>query len=143
PRGERMRMRTRLALLALPALLACSKKPQPPGATPAPTLATLAGQGYTVQVAASPFRIQVLDASGALKLETAGGPMATYNIPTYETQIVPGWDGYRANERPWVTATSGTLSADAHTATVQLQAEGKAFTVTVTADGPRVRIRQG
>jgi alpha-D-xyloside xylohydrolase len=126
------------ALLLASLALSCSGKSGPP------TDATLNGAGYTVHITASPFALRIVDASGAAKLETSQGPKATLDAHTYETQLIPGWDGYRSHEGPWTVATQGSITAlDAGTVTLSLPADnGVTFNVTVSVDGPRVHYAQ-
>jgi alpha-glucosidase (family GH31 glycosyl hydrolase) len=138
-------MRTQTATatwMGLLVLLGCSKKPPAP---PPATSTTLQGYGYSVKVSASPFSIQVLDPLGKVKLETVAGdgPRITQDAHSYYAQILPGWDGYQSNERPWTVANTGTLqSFDDHSATLRLQQGNTHFTVTVSVDGTRVHYQQ-
>lgn len=120
-------------------LLLCACPPARPSAS-----TTLSGDGFTVQVSAQPFSMRVVGNDSVLRLETAGGPRATFDAHAYEAQIIPGWDGYRSNERPWKQPLTGTLeSFDATHATLKLVDEGGVtFTVKLSTNGSRVRYEQ-
>ena len=130
-------MRRRWLTLLIIALAACSSKP------PAPvTSATLVGTGFSVVVVADPFSVKILDLKGVAKLSTASGPRFTFDEHVFEAQIIPGWDGYVAHERPWTELTHGVLSTfDAHSATVTLTGT-QTITVTISIEGALVRYRQ-
>ncbi len=126
------------AVLAVAASVACA--PQRP-----PTEATLAGDGFTVHVAAAPFSLQILDSAGHVKLETAAqGAEATFDAHTYEDQLIPGWDGYRSHEGPWTVAAWGSFdSIDAGAVTLTVAADGgTTFEVSLSVDGTRVHYAQ-
>src|SRR4051812_30045041 len=93
--------------LGLPFLviLACS----PQAAPPPPTSATISGAGFTVQLEADPFSLQLRDAAGKTTLSTASGPRFTFDEHAYQAQVLPGWDGYASHERPWNELTHGVL----------------------------------
>ncbi len=129
-------MRATPFLLSLLLLTGCPKKPV------APTEATLQGSGFSVHVVASPFAVSIVSADGTHRLDTQGGPRFTFDEHTYETQLVPGWDGYRSHERPWTTVTDGQLvGADASSATVTFATATSPVTVVISVDGTTVRYR--
>jgi hypothetical protein len=128
----------RCVLRRLSVLLFLCGCPRAPG-----TEATLHGTGFTVQVAAAPFSLTITGDDGATRLSTASAPRFTFDEHVYETQLLPGWDGYKSHERPWVDFGSATLDAsDATSATLTFKSEERTVTVNVTVDGHQVRYRQ-
>ena len=126
----------RLILLTAVVLSACPK-PTPPNSV------TLKGDGFTAQVTANPFSFKVLGTDGTARLETSGGARVTFDAHTYEAQIVPGWDGYRSNERPWRNLTTGTIeSSDATSVTLKLTDDLGMIEVKLRTDGTRLRYEQ-
>ena len=124
-------------ILITAALLCGCPKPTPPNTV------TLQGDGFTARVTASPFSFKVTGADGVTRLETSGGPQVTFDGHTYEAQIVPGWDGYRSNERPWRNLTSGTIeSSDATSATLKLTDDSGVIEVKLRTQGTRLRYEQ-
>lgn len=123
----------------LPLLLLLAACPAPSTST-----ATLRGEGFVVSVSATPFSLRVLGDDGVVRLETAGGSRATFDAFGVEPQLVPGWDGYRARERPWLQPLQATLETVEQTR-VTLRAvdpSGAVFRVTVSVEGSRVRYAQ-
>jgi sulfoquinovosidase len=101
---------TRLVLgfasaLALAPALACGDAEAPPSAT-----VELASDGARVRVALQPFAVVIEDPSGKEVLRTLsgsgqgpyGGPAITRDDAPDSIKVIPGWDGYEADERPWV-----------------------------------------
>jgi alpha-glucosidase (family GH31 glycosyl hydrolase) len=131
-------------LLSALGLTACSSSPPPP------PLVIGSGEA-TVEITLAPFELRILDAGGKAVLSTAqgdgtgayGGPAATVDQPTLGTKILPGWDGYLANEAPWRRATEAKVrETRSDGATLELSDEGKGLflTLDVSVKGPRVRI---
>ena len=126
----------RLTLIIAAVFCGCPK-PTPPNTV------TLQGDGFTARVTAAPFSVKVTGTDGVTRLETSGGPQVTFDGHTYEAQIVPGWDGYRSNERPWRNLTSGTIeSSDATSATLKLTDDSGVIEVKLRIQGTRLRYEQ-
>ena len=126
------------AILSLFAALLCAC-PKPPPVT----AVTLQGDGFTARVTSAPFSVKVIGADGTTRLETTGGAQVTFDAHTYEAQLVPGWDGYRSNERPWRHLVTGTIEAsDATSVTLKLTDDSGVVTVTLRTDGTRLRYEQ-
>lgn len=123
-----------LLLCFLVFAVGCEKKPV--------TATTLKGEGFTAIVNAAPFSLTLKATDGRTLLESAGGPQLTLDSHTYEAQIVPGWDGYKSNERPWRQALTGTLERfDDTSATLRLTDDTLVVTVTLQVDGTRLKYR--
>jgi sulfoquinovosidase len=123
-------------LFVFVAVFSCGK-PKPPNEI------SLKGDTYSVRIVADPFLIQVVDASGQIKLQTAQGPAVTFVERTFEAQLVPGWDDLKTVERPWTTATQATIeSFDEHAATLKLSAGNAVFHVKISTDKSRIRYEQ-
>lgn len=102
-----------------------------------------------VDVTLEPFAFAVRTPDGrALLSSLSGGEDAAYggfaptvDRPSYESQIVPGWDGYRAKEDPWRRGGKVELVArDATKAEVTWPLEGARVRVRLSVDGARVRV---
>ncbi|MBK8996895.1 MAG: hypothetical protein IPM35_14260 [Myxococcales bacterium] len=109
----------------------------------------LVSEGASVQVRLSPFSLELRDADGKTVLETTrgegsdgyGGPAATLDTPDFIAQSLPGWDGYRANEEPWRSATRATLRESGESwALLDLEGDGARLTLRVSVEGARVRL---
>lgn len=105
-----------------------------------------------IDVTLEPFSFVVRSATGAPLLtsvpggaaESAYGAFApTLDRPTYEDQIVPGWDGYRAGDGAWVhpgAKAARLVSKSATRAEVAWDIDGATVRVTLSVDGARVRV---
>ena len=132
-------MRARLAL-AVPLFwlsLACDDERLDPGLT-------LASDGASVQLRLSPFGFEIHDGDGTVVLASTrgggayGSPAATLDDPEFVNQVLPGWDGYRANEGAWQNGTRATVrEATEHSAVLDLEG-GMVFSASV--EGSRVRL---
>lgn len=69
---------------------------------------TLKGKDLSVYFSANPFRLEV-EGKGGKRLLAGSRLLATHDRPDSVSQILPGWDDYRANEAPWRTATRGRM----------------------------------
>lgn len=110
-----------------------------------PNTFTLSSSAAKVDVTVEPFSFVVRSASGDAVLSSlpgeAGGFAPTLDRPTYESQIVPGWDDYRAGDGAWVRGGKVRLLArDATSAQVAWDLEGATVVVKLSLDGARVRI---
>lgn len=114
-----------------------------------PNTFTLKSEGATVDVTVEPFAFVVRAPDGHVVLTSKSGAdatgygafTATVDRPTYEDQIVPGWDGYRAKEDPWALTGKATLvSKTDTTAEVSWPIDGATVHVTLSVDGARVRV---
>lgn len=109
----------------------------------APTSARLTGDGFTVDVVAAPFSLKAVGADGVTRLELKHGPRVTLDTFVIESQLVPGWDGYRARERPWRTFDTGVIEAsDAKSVTLSFKDALGAVSLVLKVDGSRVRWEQ-
>jgi alpha-glucosidase (family GH31 glycosyl hydrolase) len=72
-----------------------------------------------VEVTLDPFTIVIRDAKGSEILRTLtggsgdpyGAPAATHDDGTDATKVLPGWDGYAPDERPWTHGAKATLAS--------------------------------
>lgn len=106
----------------------------------------LASADARVSIELSPFVLRVQDAQGRDVLVTLpgdgpspyGAPATTLDRPHYLSQILSGWDGYRAIEAPWTRAGIATLRAQT-TTTASL--DSGSIRLDVSINGPRVRLQ--
>jgi alpha-glucosidase len=116
-----------------------------------PSQVYLSSDQAQVWIVLDPFQVHVEDASGNDILVTLGGgasdpygsPSATLDSPTYQGQILPGWDGYVDGSPAWPHVTSAKLlhhSGDA--ASVLLATGDYPTTIAITLDGPKVTWEQ-
>lgn len=114
-----------------------------------PNTFTLRSAEATVDVTVEPFAFVVKAPDGAALLSSLpGGDASAYGAfaptvdrPSFESQIVPGWDGYRAKEDPWARGGKATLvSKTDTTAEVEWPVPGATVRVTLAVDGARVRV---
>ncbi|HSO36502.1 MAG TPA: TIM-barrel domain-containing protein [Labilithrix sp.] len=145
-------MRFRLApwLLALAVLApnaACDDDDAP--SAPPVTLRPAAPGAPGVSVALDPFEIRVLDGNGAELLRTLtrgdagpyGGPGATRDDGLDNVKVIPGWDGFLADEKPWTHPRTGRLLARSDTtASFALDAETGQIVIDIAIDGAKVTI---
>lgn len=109
----------------------------------APEPVRLKGEGFTVELVAAPFSMKIVGVDGVTRLETRHGPRVTLDTFVIESQLVPGWDGYRPRERPWRVFDKGVLEAsDAHDATLSFKDELGSVRLKLHAEGPRLRWEQ-
>src|SRR4051812_18584270 len=93
-------------LAALAPAAACAEDPTKP-----PDVALASGDA-TVRVSLEPFAIEILDAKGASVLRTVSGsdgdaygsPAATRDEGVDNVKVIPGWDGFVPEEKPWAHA---------------------------------------
>jgi len=75
------------------------------------------GDPAWVELQANPFLLTIRDARNTILLQTLedagttpyGTPAVTVDAWEEVTQVIPGWDGYRAHEDPWERATTAVL----------------------------------
>ena len=103
---------------------------------------TISQAGISVEVATEPFAIAVRNAQGDPVLQVYEGEgaygvvAATVDEPSFEPQIVPGWDGYRAREGAYVTAGRAELAeTEEDRVTVRFAGELSASMTIRVADG--------
>ncbi len=110
----------------------------------------LDGDQASVSVTLSPFELRVRDGKKNTILRTLssggsdayGTPAATRDDGPDGTRILPGWDGYYPEERPWSRATEGRLlSRTDRSASFELPASGGRVVIDVTVEGASVRMR--
>lgn len=110
-------------------------------APPPPNELSLTSPLARVDVVVKPFSFVVRGADGAAVLTSSGAPRATVDTPTWEAQIVPGWDDYRAGEAPWTSAGDAKLVSHSATEAVLEFPLGDGTTrLTLKLDGARVRV---
>ena len=141
--------RTRLTplvflLVALAPSLACEDRAGPSGAP-----VVLAGSGASVRVTLEPFEIRILDPRGAEVLRTLtagaddayGSPGATRDDGIDNVKVIPGWDAFVPDEKPWTHPRAGKLlSRTATSASFELGSERGTLAIDVTVDGAKVSI---
>jgi alpha-glucosidase len=102
-----------------------------------------------VEVTLEPFAFVVHGADGTPLLrslpggdEGALGSFAgTTDAPTYVSHVVPGWDGYTANEGPWRRGGAVTvLESSATSLVVRWPVDDGEGRLRLSVDGPRVRV---
>ncbi|NUP10613.1 MAG: glycoside hydrolase family 31 protein [Polyangiaceae bacterium] len=101
-----------------------------------------------VVIALAPFEMTIFDIDGNVVLETLTGDQEAYGAPSATVDdwgevptLLPGYDGYRANEAPWRRATRAAVqSASDNQIVLALDADGIAMTLDVSVEGPRVRV---
>ncbi len=87
-------------------------------AKPTPPPIVLANDRVRVEIALAPLRLSVQDSAGNVVLTSLGGATpdgyapiaATVDAPAFAARVLPGWDGYAANEAPWRTSTTATAT---------------------------------
>ena len=146
-------MRFRLApfVLALAALAsplpACDEDGDP--AAPPVELRGDGAAAANVRVALDPFEIKILDARGGEVLRTLtrgdagpyGGPGATRDEGLDNVKVIPGWDGFVVDEKPWTHPRAGKLLTRSGTsASFELGAEKGSITIDIVIEGPKVTI---
>ncbi|MEW5848786.1 MAG: TIM-barrel domain-containing protein [Myxococcota bacterium] len=132
-------------VVLLPLVVAC-----PPQTQPQPENNFTLNSGVAgVRVQLSPFELVVVDGAGNARLRTLSGggttpygtPAATLDRFTVESALIPGWDGYKANEDPWQRTTEATArSRSDNAATLELKLSDGVLLVDVAVDGPRVKL---
>ena len=100
--------------------------------------------GVVVMVTARPFEVVVRRQSDeVLRLADGEGAYAALaaavDEPTFVSQLVPGWDGYRANEGPYIAASDAVLERPSPDAvTIRFQS-GLAASLTIRHTTERIR----
>lgn len=111
-----------------------------------PTVVHLGDGEVKARVELDPFSIVVMrDGRQVLHTLTepegsAAAPGATVDSPTYESLLLPGWDGYRAKEGAWVRGLRATLKETRApaSATLEVVGDGVVFTLDVSVTGDAV-----
>lgn len=103
-----------------------------------------------MSVSLEPFEIRVLDAAGREVLRTLpgggetayGAVAATRDDGADAIKIIPGWDGYRPEERSWTHGASArVVSKTESAASFDLTASGGMIHVDVAIEGAKVTIK--
>lgn len=148
-----MRLRSLVALSALVALspaLACEDDDTDVSGGAAPSI-DVGSDAAKVHVALDPFELAILDPRGNEVLRTMkggdadpyGAPAATRDDGLDNVKVIPGWDGYEPDEKPWVHGTKGKVLARTDTsASIELAAgaSGGTIVLDVAVDGPKVSL---
>ena len=109
----------------------------------------LTGGPASVSVRLDPFEIRILDAKGAEVLRTLtggatdpyGAPGATRDDGIDNVKVIPGWDGFVSDEKPWSHASDAKLlSRTDSSASFQLSAGAGSIDIDVTLAGAKVTI---
>jgi len=107
------------------------------------------GAGASVQVALDPFEIRILDAKGAEVLRTLtrgdvgayGSPGATRDDGVDNVKVIPGWDAFVVDEKPWTHPHTGKLVTRTETsASFELAAPTGSIGIEISVEGPKVTI---
>lgn len=103
-----------------------------------------------VTVHLDPFRLTISDANGKEVLRTLeggaldpyGAPGATRDEGLDNIKVIPGWDGYEADEKGWSHGAKGkVVSRTDRAASFDLDAPGGHVVLDVTLDGAKVSIK--
>lgn len=111
----------------------------------------LRGPEVSVRVGLEPFSIAIRNAAGREVLRTLsgggdgdgyGGPAATHDDGRDAITVIPGWDGYRAEERDWQHGTKAkVVGADATHGAFEIGTGPGSITVEIAIEGTKVRIK--
>jgi alpha-glucosidase (family GH31 glycosyl hydrolase) len=145
------------AIVALAPSAACDDDTQVPAAPTPPV--EVKGEGARVAVTLDPFELVIADARGNEVLRTMkggdgspyGAPAATHDDGLDNVKVIPGWDGYAPDERPWTHGAKATVvaktdasasfelvsggTADRRTIVLDVLVEGSKVSLSVTAKG--------
>ena len=144
-------MRLRLAplafaLLAVVPSAACDEDTE---AGPPVVLGGGAGGPASVSVRLDPFEIRILDARGAEVLRTLtgggadayGAPGATRDDGLDNVKVIPGWDGFVSDEKPWSHPSGAKLLARTDSsASFELAAGAGTINLDITLAGAKVTL---
>jgi alpha-glucosidase (family GH31 glycosyl hydrolase) len=109
----------------------------------------LAGGAASVSVQLDPFEIRVLGANGSEVLRTLtgggadayGAPGATRDDGIDNVKVIPGWDGFVPDEKPWSHPSGAKLlSRTDTTASFELAAGAGTLNIDITLAGSKVTI---
>jgi len=118
-------------------------------AAPAPPPVELRSADAAVSVSLEPFVVRILDGKGTEVLRTLeGGETGPYGSATAtrddgldNVKVIPGWDGFVPEERPWAHAANATLLArTATSASFELRAGSGTIVVDVALEGAKVTL---
>jgi sulfoquinovosidase len=107
------------------------------------------GGPASVRVNLDPFEIKILDAQGKEVLRTLtygdadayGGPGATRDDGVDNVKVIPGWDAFVPDEKPWTHPSVGKLVSRTDTsASFELAAERGSILIDIAIAGPKVTI---
>lgn len=103
-----------------------------------------------LRVDLDPFRLTIFDANGKAVLRTLeggagdpyGAPGATRDEGLDNIKVIPGWDGYEADEKPWSHGAKGKVTARTErSVSVDLEAPGGHVLLEIALDGAKVSIK--
>ena len=112
-------------------------------------LVELRGTEASVRITLAPFQLAIVDAKGIVTLATVpasednryGTPGATRDEGLDNVKVLPGWDGFVPEEKPWTHPPSAELIARSETgASFALASEGGTVIVDVRLEGAKVSI---
>ncbi len=131
-------------MVALAPSYACHDDDPPP-----PVLVGAAGAPAQVKVTTDPFAIAILDSKGHTVLSTMtggsgdpyGAPAVTHDNGEDSTKVLPGWDGFSPDERPWTHGAKASLASRTETsAAFDLAVSGGTMRLEITLDGAKVKL---
>ena len=102
-----------------------------------------------VDITLLPFRITIRDHAGTEVLRTLsggdvdpyGGPGATRDDAVDNVKVIPGWDSFVPEEKPWTHPSIATVvTKSERAATFRFEERGGVVLVDVTVDGAKVTI---
>lgn len=133
-------------------MLACviAASPACDGDEDPPPPVELRGDGARASIGLAPFQIRILDPGGreVLRTLTGGGrdaygaPAATRDDGADNIRIIPGWDGYVAEERAWAHGSKARTIAKTDTsASFELDAGSGKLVIDVAIEGAKVKLK--
>jgi alpha-glucosidase (family GH31 glycosyl hydrolase) len=141
---------SKTCVLALVFACAAFASPACDDDTEIPPPVELRGDGARAKIGLVPFQISILDGSGkeVLRTLTGGGrdaygaPAATRDDGLDNIKIIPGWDGYLPDERPWAHGARARLVArtDA-SASFELDVGAGKLAIDVAIEGAKVKLK--
>lgn len=141
----RFRLTPLVFLVAALAPSAACDDDDPPSAPPV----ELHGAAASVKVVLDPFEIRILDARGNDLLRTLtrgegdpyGSPAATRDDGVDNVKVIPGWDAFVPDEKPWTHVRAGKLLTRTETmASFELAADRGTIGIDITLEGAKVTI---
>jgi alpha-glucosidase len=103
----------------------------------------LRGEGVRVTIDLDPFVLHIFDGAGREVLTSQTGPGATRDDAVDTVKVIPGWDGYEADEAPWPPATRVARQKNTATeAELEFDVDGGVLRLNVRVNGGRVEIEE-